>query len=117
VHLLRKKSIKPWLLKALVAMTFSGWLATLAGWYVTEIGRQPWLVSGVLTTRDAVTSIAPANIALSLTLYSVLYAGLLVAYVHTLFYMARQSITVDEYETAPTVNYSSEDSNYSGVQS
>ena len=29
---------------ALVAMTFSGWLATLAGWYTTEIGRQPWLV-------------------------------------------------------------------------
>jgi cytochrome bd ubiquinol oxidase subunit I len=32
----------------LVAMTFSGWVATLAGWYVTEIGRQPYLVYGVL---------------------------------------------------------------------
>ncbi len=117
VQLLRKKAIKPWLLKALVAMTFSGWLATLAGWYVTEIGRQPWLVSGVLSTRDAVTSIAPANVVLSLTLYSVLYAGLLVAYIHTLFYMARQSITVDEYETAPTVSYSSEDPPFSGAQS
>ena len=98
-------------------MTFSGWLATLAGWYVTEIGRLPWLVSGVLSTRDAVTSIAPANVVLSLTLYSVLYAGLLVAYIHTLFYMARQSITVDEYETAPTVSYSSEDPPFSGAQS
>lgn len=117
VQLLRKKAIKPWLLKALVAMTFSGWLATLAGWYVTEIGRQPWLVSGVLSARDAVTSIAPANVVLSLTLYSVLYAGLLVAYIHTLFYMARQSITVDEYETAPTVSYSSEDPTFSGAQS
>jgi cytochrome d ubiquinol oxidase subunit I len=117
VQLLRKKSIKPWLLKALLAMTFSGWLATLAGWYVTEIGRQPWLVSGVLSTRDAVTSIAPANVVLSLTLYSCLYAGLLVAYIHTLFYMARQSITVDEYETAPTVSYSSEEPTFSGAQS
>jgi cytochrome bd ubiquinol oxidase subunit I len=35
-------------------MTFSGWIATLAGWYVTEIGRQPWLVTGVLTTAEAV---------------------------------------------------------------
>ncbi|MGV3693101.1 MAG: cytochrome ubiquinol oxidase subunit I, partial [Paracoccus marcusii] len=26
-------------------MGFSGWIATLAGWYVTEIGRQPWLVT------------------------------------------------------------------------
>jgi len=32
----------------------SGWIATLAGWYTTEIGRQPWLVQGVLTTRQAV---------------------------------------------------------------
>jgi cytochrome bd ubiquinol oxidase subunit I len=35
----------------LTAMTFSGWVATLAGWYVTEIGRQPWLVHGVLDHR------------------------------------------------------------------
>ena len=44
----------PWLAAVLVAMTFSGWVATLAGWYVTEIGRQPWLVYGVLRTADAV---------------------------------------------------------------
>ena len=40
-------------LRVLVAMTFSGWVATLAGWYVTEIGRQPWLVQGVLSTDAA----------------------------------------------------------------
>jgi cytochrome d ubiquinol oxidase subunit I len=34
-----------WLLWMLAGMTFSGWVATLAGWYVTEIGRQPWLVT------------------------------------------------------------------------
>ena len=33
----------------LVGMTFSGWVATVAGWYVSEIGRQPWLVQGVPT--------------------------------------------------------------------
>ena len=33
-------------------MTFSGWVATLAGWIVTEIGRQPWLVYGILRTAD-----------------------------------------------------------------
>ena len=36
------------------AFTFSGWVATLAGWLVTEIGRQPWLVTGILRTADAV---------------------------------------------------------------
>ena len=48
-----KKRYPTWLLKAGVAMTFSGWFATLAGWYVTEIGRQPYLVTGVLSTKDA----------------------------------------------------------------
>ena len=42
-----------WLAYALVPMTFSGWVATLAGWYITEIGRQPWLVTGMLQTADA----------------------------------------------------------------
>src|SRR6056297_347040 len=42
------------LLWAMVPMAVSGWIATLAGWYTTEIGRQPWLVQGVLTTEAAV---------------------------------------------------------------
>ncbi|NCW19940.1 MAG: cytochrome ubiquinol oxidase subunit I, partial [Betaproteobacteria bacterium] len=33
-----------WLYKGLVSMTFSGWIALVSGWYVTEMGRQPWLV-------------------------------------------------------------------------
>src|SRR5262249_23319649 len=39
-----------WLLWGFAAMTFSGWVATLAGWIVTEVGRQPWLVWGILRT-------------------------------------------------------------------
>lgn len=80
-----------WRLRLLVAMTFSGWVATLAGWYVTEIGRQPFLVTGVLRTADAVTAVPAANVALSLAMYLVLYALLGVAYVSTLFVMARKS--------------------------
>ena len=37
------------------AMTFSGFVALLAGWYVTEIGRQPWVVYGLVRTAEAVT--------------------------------------------------------------
>ena len=33
-------------------MTFSGWVATVAGWYVTEIGRQPFIVYGLMRTAD-----------------------------------------------------------------
>ena len=49
---------------AVAAMSFSGWLATLAGWYVTEIGRQPWLVTGVMTTEMAVADV-PSGMVLS----------------------------------------------------
>ncbi|WP_317930283.1 cytochrome ubiquinol oxidase subunit I [Halioxenophilus sp. WMMB6] len=98
-YLIRKRTLPKLYLRTLTLFAFSGWLATLAGWYVTEIGRQPYLVSGVLTTRDAVTTIAPANIGLSLAMYLTVYAVLLVAYLHTLFLMARRSVAVEEFET------------------
>ncbi|HEX5757201.1 MAG TPA: cytochrome ubiquinol oxidase subunit I [Arenimonas sp.] len=80
-----------WGARALVVMTFSGWLATLAGWYVTEIGRQPWLVHGVLLTRDAASTVPAPLIGLSLTAYLGLYAVLLLAYVSVLFHLARKA--------------------------
>ena len=79
------------LLYGLVGMTFSGWLATLAGWYTTEMGRQPWLVQGVLTTRDAVTDVPAAFIASSLAAYLAIYAILLGAYVLVIFYLAHSA--------------------------
>lgn len=99
----RKKEIPPVLLKIFVGMTFSGWIATLAGWYVTEIGRQPWLVTGVLTTADAVTKTQAANVGTSLAIYLSLYAVLLFAYVRTLFVMARKSVLVDRPEEIETL--------------
>lgn len=91
----KQKSLPRWALRALVAMSFSGWVAILAGWYVTEIGRQPYLVSGVLRTSAAVTSVAAKNVGISLTIYLTIYAVLLVAYIRTLFMMARKSVLVD----------------------
>lgn len=97
--LFRKKNLNDWLLKLLVVMTFSGWVANLAGWYVTEIGRQPFLVSGVLTVAEAVTDIPPTNVLFSLIVYCSIYVLLLLAYLHTLFYMSRKSVAVEEFET------------------
>lgn len=85
-----------WLLKVLVFMSFSGWLATLAGWYVTEIGRQPYIVQGVLTVKEAATTIAPENVGISLTIYLSVYAFLLVAYLRTVFLMARRAVEIEE---------------------
>ena len=83
---------KRWLAAVLVAMTFSGWVATLAGWYVTEIGRQPYLVYGILTTAQAAAkNIGEGMLATTLALYLTLYVVLGAAYVSTLFYMARKA--------------------------
>ncbi len=91
--LVRSNTLPRITLRILVAMTFSGWIATLAGWYVTEIGRQPWLVQGVLSTAASAGNAPASNIAASLTLYLSLYAVLLLAYVSTLFYLARSAST------------------------
>lgn len=74
----------------LVGMTFSGWVATLAGWYVTEIGRQPWLVTGVLSTRDALGPVPGTMVASTLVMYLAVYGILLLAYVAVIFQLARK---------------------------
>jgi cytochrome d ubiquinol oxidase subunit I len=75
-------------LRVLAAMTFSGWVATLAGWYVTEIGRQPFIVYGVLRTADVVAPHAPGMVLTTLVAYLAVYTFLLLAYVFVLAYMA-----------------------------
>jgi cytochrome d ubiquinol oxidase subunit I len=79
----------------LAAMSFSGWVATLAGWYTTEIGRQPWVVSGVLSTRDAVADVPAPLVAGSLTVYLGVYVVLLAAYVGAIVHMARKASRAD----------------------
>ena len=97
-YTIRKKGQLPnWMLRVVVCMTFSGWVATLAGWYVTETGRQPWLVTGVLKTVDAVTPIASSNVGFTLAMYGVVYVGLMWAYIHTLKSMAQRAVEVEEY--------------------
>ncbi len=85
----RQQAPPRWLAKILYVMTFSGWVAVLAGWYVTEIGRQPFLVSGVLRTSEAVTTTPAAMIGLSLSMYLALYVLLILAYCSVVFYLAR----------------------------
>lgn len=57
-----------------------GFIAVLAGWVTTECGRQPWVVQGLLKTRDAVSDIAAENVALTLAAFIVVYALLFLAF-------------------------------------
>lgn len=85
----REAPFSRWQLRLLAGMTFSGWVATLAGWYVTEIGRQPFLVYGVLRTADLVADHPPAMVLSTLVAYLAVYAFLLLSYVLVLMYMAQ----------------------------
>ena len=60
--------------------TFSGWIAVVSGWLVTEIGRQPWLIRGFLTTAEAASGVPGNAIALTFTAYAVVYTGLLISF-------------------------------------
>ena len=89
VYVLFIKSKTPrTLLWTLSAFTFAGWVATLCGWLVTEIGRQPWLVTGILRTRDAVGHVGAAQMGASFTLYLLAYVLMFVAYMVVLTHLA-----------------------------
>jgi cytochrome d ubiquinol oxidase subunit I len=85
---LRRETLSRMQLRVLAGMTFAGWVSTLAGWCVTEIGRQPFIVYGVLRTADLVGPHEPGTVLATLIAYLALYAFLLVSYVLVLMHMA-----------------------------
>jgi cytochrome d ubiquinol oxidase subunit I len=73
-----------WFLRVTLAMGPSGLIAILMGWYTTEIGRQPWIVYGLMRTADAVSPHTAGPLALTLGLFIVVYFavfGVGIAYV------------------------------------
>jgi cytochrome bd ubiquinol oxidase subunit I len=99
-QLWRRPQPAKWIVAGLVGMSFSGWVATVAGWYVTEIGRQPYLVYGVLKTADAASAVPVSMIATTFFMYVTLYVLLIIAYVSVLFYLARKAQYADVDATA-----------------
>jgi len=99
----RKRQVPPpWLLWVFSAFTFAGWAATLCGWIVTEVGRQPWLVTGVLRTADAVGEVAGAALGASITGYILTYATLFVAYMVVLTHLAGAGAEGVDAKPTPT---------------
>ena len=61
-------------LKAMLLSTVLGFVALEAGWMVTELGRQPWIVQGIMKTSDAVTPMP--GLVVPFVLFTVIYIGL-----------------------------------------
>jgi cytochrome d ubiquinol oxidase subunit I len=72
-------------LAVLVAIQPLGFLATIAGWITTEMGRQPWIVYGLMKTRDGVSPIAAGNVAWSLALFFVFFLIIGGVYLYYIF--------------------------------
>jgi cytochrome bd ubiquinol oxidase subunit I len=56
-----------------MALTPAGFIAVLAGWFVTEVGRQPWVVQGLLRTDAAISPVLGTSIAVSLAAFVIVY--------------------------------------------
>lgn len=73
----RRGEFPRWFLRLLVACVPLGMIAIEAGWIVTEVGRQPWIIYGLVRTRDAVTPVP--GMAYHFYLFLLLYVSLAVA--------------------------------------
>ena len=62
-----------WYLRILAQSWWIGFVAVIAGWVVTESGRQPWIVQGILRTADAISPVPGASIATTLALFVIVY--------------------------------------------
>lgn len=91
-YLLRRRELPVWLLRGLSAMAFSGWVAVLAGWLTTEIGRQPYLIYGVMMTAEAASDVPAPQIALTLFAYAAVYSLLLVSYMVVVTQLAGREV-------------------------
>lgn len=71
----RKKLIHTnWFLKVLLIISPTGIIASLCGWFVTEFGRQPWVVYNYLRTKDAASILPSASVVVSLTGIIIIYS-------------------------------------------
>ncbi len=65
----------PWFLLLCMALTPSGFVAVLTGWVTAEVGRQPYVVYGLMRTADAVSPVSGASVAISLAVFVLAYAA------------------------------------------
>jgi cytochrome bd ubiquinol oxidase subunit I len=85
-----KLTQSPALLKAWTVMTPAGFIAILAGWYTTEIGRQPYVIYGLMRTADAATPLGVTSVATSLAVFATVYLFIFIAGTYYLLKLLRK---------------------------
>ena len=92
----RQLSQRPWFLRLCVFSAPAGFLAIIAGWIVAEVGRQPYVVYGLLRTADAVSPVTRDAVGLSLIVYLAVYGVVFSAGLYYLLTVARRGPDGDD---------------------
>jgi cytochrome d ubiquinol oxidase subunit I len=102
VWALKKLDGARWYHRALVAAAPSGFIAVLAGWTAAEVGRQPYVVYGVMRTADAVSPVTAGSVAVSLLVFIIAYAIVFSAGALYIFRLMARGPDSDEAPPAQT---------------
>jgi cytochrome d ubiquinol oxidase subunit I len=89
-----------WFHRFALLMGPAGFVAVIAGWITTEVGRQPWVIYGLLRTRDAVSPIAAPGVTGSLAAFALVYFAVFSAGIVYILRLMRAPPTPDEPEIA-----------------
>ncbi len=85
LYLKKDLAYSPWLLRALVFSIIPAYAANQAGWVAAEVGRQPWIVYGLLRTKDGVSKSVPAeHVLVSMICFGIIYGLLFVVWVYVM---------------------------------
>lgn len=91
-----------WFHKTALIMLFLPFIANTAGWIVTEMGRQPWVVYGLLLTADGVSpSVANSSIWISMTLFTLVYGFLALVAAYLVIKFAKPGIPIEKKPADP----------------
>ena len=90
--LLRRRTGEPptWFLRFAITMVPAGFIATVAGWWVAETGRQPWVVYGLVRTVDVATPLPAVQVLSSLLAFVAIYSVIMAAYLYYLLKVIRK---------------------------
>ena len=96
--LLYKKSLRRlltdnrWIQYAAIATIPVVWICSEAGWVVAEVGRQPWVIEGLMPTRAAISDIPTSSVIITFTIFAIVFIGLLIAELNILLkYISSES--------------------------
>jgi cytochrome d ubiquinol oxidase subunit I len=88
-----------WYLRLMSWATPAGFIAVLSGWFVAEVGRQPWVVYGLLRTADAVSPVPGGSVFTSIVLFVLVYG---IVFGAGIFYMAQLVVAGPEATPPPS---------------